>query len=53
MSASFSPDADRVSVEGDRVVRPAYPWAPTIHALLRMKSTVERISRSLPYDLGA
>ena len=35
MSASFSPDADRVSVEGDRVVRPAYPWAPTIHALLR------------------
>jgi len=35
MSASFSPDADRVSVEGGRVVRPAYPWAPTIHALLR------------------
>jgi hypothetical protein len=35
MSASFSPDADRVSVEGDRVVRQAYPWAPTIHALFR------------------
>jgi hypothetical protein len=34
MSASFSPDADRVSVEDDRVVRPACPWAPTIHALL-------------------
>jgi Phosphotransferase enzyme family len=35
MSDSFSPAPGRVSVEGDRVVRTAYPWASTIHALLR------------------
>jgi len=35
MSASFSPGSDRVSVGLDQVVRPAYPWTPTIQALLR------------------
>jgi aminoglycoside phosphotransferase (APT) family kinase protein len=31
----MSGDEQRVSVQDDRVVRPAYPWAPTVHALMR------------------
>src|SRR5262245_23005675 len=37
MLRSFSPASDdepRVSVQTDRVTRPAYPWTPTLHALL-------------------
>jgi hypothetical protein len=37
MLRSFSPVSDdepRVSVQSDHVVRPAYPWTPTVHALL-------------------
>lgn len=37
MLRSFSPVSDdepRVSVQRDHVVRPAYPWTPTVHALL-------------------
>jgi hypothetical protein len=37
MVASFSPASDpqRVTFDGDHVRRHAYPWAPTVHALLR------------------
>src|SRR3954471_448027 len=39
MSRSSSPASDqRVSFDGDYVRRPAYPWAPTVHALLRYLS---------------
>jgi len=37
MLRSFSPVSDdepRVSVQTDHVLRPAYPWTPTVHALL-------------------
>ena len=36
MLRSFSPVSDepRVCVQNDSVVRPAYPWTPTVHALL-------------------
>jgi hypothetical protein len=54
MSASFSTASDqqRVTLDGERVVRRAYPWAPTVHALLRYVTANGFDAVPEPIDIG-